>query len=105
MGKSRYIPRKVLREVYARDGGQCTFVSRDGRRCTARGFLELHHHETTFARGGEATVDNLRLTCRAHNALLAERDYGRGVMQDKVLAGSRSQHASRSQVPERVSHS
>jgi hypothetical protein len=75
--KSRYIPRKVVREVHARDAGQCTFVSPEGRRCTARGFLEVHHHATTFARGGEATADNLRLTCRAHNLLLADRDYGR----------------------------
>lgn len=75
--KSRYIPRNVVREVYARDEGQCTFVSSDGHRCSARSFLELHHHETTHARGGEPTPDNLRLACRAHNALFAERDYGR----------------------------
>jgi hypothetical protein len=64
---SRSIPRAVVREVHERDGGQCTFVSPEGRRCTARGFLELHHHLTTYARGGAATADNLRLTCRAHN--------------------------------------
>jgi hypothetical protein len=82
--KSRYIPRQVLREVYARDKGQCTYVSPDGRRCSARGFLEVHHHNTTFARGGEATADNLRLTCRAHNLFLAGRDYGRTFMEQKL---------------------
>jgi 5-methylcytosine-specific restriction endonuclease McrA len=82
--KSRYIPRKIRHEVFARDGGQCTFVSADGRRCQARGFLELHHHEVTFARGGDATAENLRLTCRAHNSLWAERDYGRGFVQSKL---------------------
>jgi hypothetical protein len=82
---SRSIPRAVVREVHERDGGQCTFVSPEGRRCTARGFLELHHHVTTYARGGAATADNLRLTCRAHNALLAERDYGRNFMRAKLL--------------------
>jgi hypothetical protein len=82
--KSRYIPRAVLREVHARDKGQCTYVSPDGRRCTERGFLEVHHHHTTFARGGEATTENLRLACRAHNRLIAERDYGRGFMQKKL---------------------
>jgi hypothetical protein len=86
--KSRYIPRKVLREVYARDLGQCTFVSPEGRRCAARGFLEVHHHNTTFARGGEASAANLRLTCRVHNALLAERDYGRAFMKDKLRAAA-----------------
>jgi hypothetical protein len=80
---SRYVPRKVLREVFARDAGQCTFISSEGRRCSAREFLEVHHHEP-FARGGEATIDNLRLSCRAHNQYLAELDYGRGYMREKI---------------------
>ena len=82
--KSRYVPRAILRELYARDKGQCTYVSPEGRRCVELGFLEVHHHSTTFARGGEATAENLRLVCRAHNLFLAERDYGRGFMQDKL---------------------
>jgi hypothetical protein len=72
---SRYIPRAVMREVHQRDGGQCTFVSPDGKRCCERGFLEFHHH-VPYGRGGKATADNLRLACRAHNALFAERDFG-----------------------------
>jgi hypothetical protein len=87
--KSRYVPRKVLREVFARDGGQCTFVSSEGRRCSAREFLEVHHHEP-FARGGKATVDNLRLSCRAHNQFIAELDYGRGYMRKKICEAERA---------------
>jgi hypothetical protein len=86
---SRYVPRKVLREVFARDGGQCAFVSSEGRRCSAREFLEVHHHEP-FARGGKATVDNLRLSCRAHNQFLAELDYGRGFMREKIREAERA---------------
>jgi hypothetical protein len=89
--KSRYVPRKVLREVFARDGGQCAFVSSEGRRCSAREFLEVHHHEP-FARGGKATVDNLRLSCRAHNQFLAELDYGRGFMREKISDAERASH-------------
>lgn len=84
--QSRYIPRSVVREVHARDGGQCTFVSSDGRRCRERGFLELHHHDTPYARGGGPTADNLRIVCRAHNALFAERDFGAAFMQAKLAA-------------------
>jgi hypothetical protein len=80
---SRYVPRAVLRTVFARDAGQCSFVSAGGRRCSARGFLEVHHHEA-FALGGAATVGNLRLVCRAHNFWLAERELGRGFMQRKL---------------------
>jgi hypothetical protein len=91
--RSRYIPRQVLREVYKRDGGQCSFVSDDGRRCSAREFIEVHHHDTTFARGGEATAENLRLVCRAHNLFFAERDYGSGFMSQKVAGRARSSSA------------
>jgi hypothetical protein len=87
--KSRYVPRRVLREVFARDGGQCAFVSAEGRRCSAREFLEVHHHEP-FARGGQSTVDNLRLSCRAHNLFLAELDYGRDFMREKVSEAERA---------------
>ena len=80
---SRYVPRAVLREVYARDGGQCTFVSADRQRCTARGLLEVHH-DLPYALGGAADADNLRLMCRVHNALHAERDFGRDFMLRKL---------------------
>ncbi|HKP59786.1 MAG TPA: hypothetical protein VJV78_23845 [Polyangiales bacterium] len=73
---SRYTRREVVREVYRRDAGRCAFVSTDGRRCTARGHLELHHDDP-YARGGQQTVGNLKLFCRSHNGLLAERDFGR----------------------------
>ena len=79
---SRYNRREVVREVYSRDAGQCTFVSPEGRRCTARGQLELHH-EDPFARGGLATVGNLKLLCRSHNGLLAEQDFGRAYIPRK----------------------
>jgi len=82
--KSRYVPRQVLREVHARDAGQCTFVSADGHRCAERGFLEVHHHDVPFARGGASTAENLRLVCRAHNLFFAEQVYGRGFVRRKV---------------------
>ena len=79
---SRYTRRAVVREVHARDAGQCTFRSPEGRRCAARGYLELHH-EDPHARGGPPTVANLKIMCHAHNALMAERDFGRAYVQAK----------------------
>ena len=73
--RSRHIPAAVASEVYLRDAGQCTFVSDDGRRCGARGRLELDHVEP-WAVGGEDTVQNLRLRCRAHNLRHAENCFG-----------------------------
>jgi len=63
--RSRHVPAAVARAVYLRDGGCCTFCSEDGRRCAARRFLELDH-VTPWATGGETTIENLRLRCRAH---------------------------------------
>jgi len=39
----RYIPSAFRREVYARDGGKCRFVSKNGTRCRSRRDLEFHH--------------------------------------------------------------
>jgi hypothetical protein len=66
----------VRREVFARDGGQCTFLDRQGHRCPSRAFLELDHVESR-ALGGDDDVDNLRVRCRAHNQLHAEEVFGR----------------------------
>jgi 5-methylcytosine-specific restriction endonuclease McrA len=61
------VPAEVRRTVWGRDGGRCAFVARDGRRCAERGGLEFHHIDP-HALGGEATVRNISLRCRAHNA-------------------------------------
>ena len=72
---SRHVPAAVERAVWQRDGGQCAFVARSGRRCGERSFLEFHHARA-FALGGEATIENIALRCRAHNAYEAELIFG-----------------------------
>jgi hypothetical protein len=80
---SRHVPASVRRAVWTRDGGQCAFVGTEGR-CTARGFLELHHVEP-FALGGPTTIDNLQLRCRAHNAYEAEMTFGSFVVREEEV--------------------
>jgi hypothetical protein len=63
---SRTIPAHVRREVWRRDRGQCAFVGLRGR-CESRAFLE-YHHVVPYARGGAATVENIEVRCRSHNA-------------------------------------
>jgi len=72
---SRHIPAKVRRAVWVRDQGHCAFVAKSGRRCQERGFLEFHHVEP-HASGGPATVSNIQLRCRAHNAYESVLFYG-----------------------------
>ncbi|HET9325356.1 MAG TPA: hypothetical protein VFQ05_01135 [Candidatus Eisenbacteria bacterium] len=78
----RYVPAHVRRAVWRRDGGRCTFVSESGHRCDERRFLQFDHIDPV-ARGGLATVDGIRLRCRAHNQYEAERMFGRRFMMAK----------------------
>ena len=75
----RGISAAVKRAVWARDRGQCTFIGARGKRCPERHRLEFHHDEP-YALGGDRSVDNVRLACPAHNAYMAELDYGKEKM-------------------------
>ena len=71
----RHVPAAVARAVFLRDGQQCSYVAPDGRRCSARRCLELDHVDP-WAEGGESTIANLRVRCRAHNQRYARQYYG-----------------------------
>jgi hypothetical protein len=71
-GKARRpIPVAVKNEVWLRDGGRCTYVAADGRRCEERAMLEIDHI-VPVCRGGGNELSNLRLRCRSHNQYAAE---------------------------------
>ena len=78
----RTIPAHARRAVGARDGERCTFVADDGQRCNARRFLEFDHVRP-LSLGGESTADNLRLRCRTHNQVEADRALGDEFMRRK----------------------
>jgi hypothetical protein len=59
---SRYVPAPVRRAVFERDGGRCSFVDAQGRRCSERHQLE-YHHGLPFGHGGGHGVDNVSLVC------------------------------------------
>jgi 5-methylcytosine-specific restriction endonuclease McrA len=79
------IPSRVRDEVYARDGGRCTFRGPGGMRCGSTRALQIDH-VVPVARGGPATPRNLRLLCAHHNRLEAERLMGSAAAR---RAGSR----------------
>jgi len=80
--RERHISAEVRRAVWERDKRQCTFVSANGVRCGARKFLEFDHVQPV-SRGGVASIDGIRLRCRAHNQYEAERIFGAGFMKRK----------------------
>ena len=78
-----YIPRPVRREVFERDGAQCSYVDAEGRRCQERGCLELHHL-VSKAVGGADTAENITVRCRAHNLRDAEQVFGRAYVEERI---------------------
>jgi hypothetical protein len=82
-GFGRGARRLLRREVFARDGERCTFTDAAGHRCPARSFLELDHVRSR-ALGGSDDAANLRVRCRAHNALYAEEVFGRGHVEERI---------------------
>lgn len=82
--KSRYIPVETERSVWRRDQGQCCY--RDpftNRRCACRSGLEIDHI-LPFAKGGDSSLDNLRLLCRSHNQLAAIQEFGAAKMRNYI---------------------
>ena len=76
LAPSRDIPNRVQRAAWARDGGRCGYVGKNGQRCAERTFLEFHH-VVPYALGGLATVENISLRCRRHNQYEGELVFGR----------------------------
>jgi hypothetical protein len=101
---SRHVSNDVKRAVWMRDQARCTYESASGRRCDAREDLQFDHIRE-FARGGEATVDNIRLRCPGHNQHTAEQTYGAGFMKQKrkeVMAARAAAKAERVRIREEV---
>jgi len=92
--RGRYLPVAVRRAAYVREGGQCAFVSPDGRRCPARGLIEFDHVKP-FAKRGSADPQNIRLLCRSHNLLHARRCFGSLHISAKLAARRRSESTTR----------
>lgn len=61
--------------VYRRDGDRCQFETANGVVCGSRKFTQIDHI-IPRALGGSNDVENLRVLCRSHNLLMAERVFG-----------------------------
>ena len=86
--RSRHVPAAVRRTVWRRDGGRCAFVGAEGR-CAEMAFLEFHH-VMPYADGGLATVENMELRCRRHNAYEARLHFGSDLLREEMTDWSDS---------------
>lgn len=92
--KPGHVSQAKRREVFERDGIQCTYVDASGTRCTERGCLEIDHVRAKGRKGGEETP-NLRVYCRAHNQMHAKDDFGAAFIERKIDAARRTRDARR----------
>jgi hypothetical protein len=74
-GPRAAIPAAVKRAVWARDGGRCSCPLDGGGTCGSTHRLELDH-VVPWAKGGDDSPANLRLTCARHNALAVKAQFG-----------------------------
>jgi len=75
-----YVPARVRRAVWERDGGKCQFRLANGEICGSTYRVEIDHHPVPRAAGGPSTVENCRLACERHNDLAARRFFGNALM-------------------------
>lgn len=76
----RFISTTLKRSVWKRDQGQCSYQSKEGKKCGSRFALEIDHI-LPLALGGLTEATNLRLLCRAHNQQQALVKLGPEIMQ------------------------
>jgi hypothetical protein len=80
----RYIPPDLVRQVWARDGGCCSWQTATGR-CGSKHQLEIDHI-LPLALGGQTVLSNLRLVCREHNRMAARQAFGGTFIESKIEA-------------------
>jgi hypothetical protein len=80
LSKGDAIPAHVRREVWLRAGGRCECKLDSGEICGSTYKLELDHFPIPKARGGPATIENVRVACRPHNVGTAREMFGNALM-------------------------
>jgi hypothetical protein len=85
---SRYVSSEKRERLLERAGHQCQYTAKDGTRCTARTGLEIEH-ELPFAIYRSHEERYLKVLCRRHNLLQAERVYGKQFIRAKIEARRR----------------
>jgi 5-methylcytosine-specific restriction endonuclease McrA len=77
---SATISAAARRAVFLRDQGRCQWPLAAGGICASTHRIEIDHIHAK-ALGGASTPDNLRLLCRVHNDLAAQRTFGEAWME------------------------
>ncbi len=75
-GPRKKVPAEIRRAVWERDQGRCVWPLDSGGVCGSTHQVEVDHSAVPWARGGQATLANLRLLCHTHNRLAAKLAFG-----------------------------
>ncbi len=69
-----------VRKLLTRLSGNSGWPARRRGKRASTYRLEFDHHPIPKARGGPATIENIRVACEPHNKLAARRFFGDAVM-------------------------
>jgi HNH endonuclease len=75
--QTRRIPAGIEKAVRERDNHQCTFVSKEGIRCSEKGGVETDHIQPWAMGGRSDDINNLRLLCFSYNRHKGRLDFGK----------------------------
>jgi len=64
--RSRYVLKSVHQYVWSKWKDGCDYILANGERCISRRNLQIDH-VLEYSKGGETTLENLRLLCGPHN--------------------------------------
>jgi len=82
------IPAKTKHSLFT-NSPQCSYVSPEGRGCTATTHLQIDHVQMK-CRGGSNDRSNLRLLCAEHNLYEAEKHLGKEYIKQKISSATHS---------------
>ena len=81
--KRAHLSHETRRQVVAKEGLRCAFVSSTGQRCGEQSFLQFHH-DAPWARTRDDRPENLHVFCAFHNRFMAERDFGEQQIAQRI---------------------
>ncbi len=70
----RRVPEGLRLRVWHRDGGRCTYLNSEGKRCGSEEFLEVDHIRP-WSLGGKTEMNNLRLLCAPHHRYYTQKTF------------------------------
>ncbi len=72
---TRHVPAQIKRDLLKQANYQCEFITKDGKRCSEKIYLEVEHTEP-YSFSGRTEFKALKILCKSHNLRSAINVFG-----------------------------